>query len=68
MTNTQPNSIEHAYNPPVVQDPETGHIEVLGEGRIAIIGEEGVKRLVSLPKTDDMIDALVAEGKLSHSA
>ena len=68
MTNTPRTNIERSYNPPVVQDPETGHIETLGEGRIAIMGEEGVKRLVSLSETGDLLDTLVADGKLSHSA
>lgn len=64
MTNTP----EQPYNPPVVENPETGMPEIIGQGRIAVLGKQGVERLVTLPETDDLIDKLVADGELTYGA
>jgi hypothetical protein len=59
---------ETKVNYPVAVDPETGHIETIGKGRIAIIGSAGVERLVTLPASEDLIDTAIARGDLSHGA
>lgn len=59
---------ETTVNYPVAVDPETGHIETIGKGRIAIIGSAGVERLVTLPASEDLIDTAIARGDLSHGA
>jgi|GEM_PF-2328897 len=55
-------------NYPQVIDPETGHLEVLGKGRIAILGQTGVEKLVTIPTSDDLIDLNVASGDLTYGA
>lgn len=56
---------------PLAFDQETGHYETLGAGRTLVIGEEGVQRVVLLPQSieaEDMIDALVADGRMVHDS
>ncbi len=53
---------------PKVVDPETGHIEILGNGRIAVLGATGVEKIVTIPESDDLIDIATASGELSYGA
>jgi hypothetical protein len=55
-------------NYPVAIDPETGHVETIGKGRIAVLGATGVEQLVMLPKDDTLIDVAVAAGDLTYGA
>lgn len=60
--------LPEAVTYPVAVDPETGHVETIGNGRIAVIGAAGVERLVSLPEDDNLIDVAVAARELTYGA
>lgn len=67
MNGTSP---ENLGQDAIVIDPETSQPEVLGSGRIAIIGEAGVERVVHLTsaETNTVLDTLVATGQLTYGA
>ncbi len=53
---------------PQAVDPETGQVEVLGNGRIAIIGKTGIEGFATTPPTNELIDVAVAAGDLTYGA
>ncbi len=58
-------------NYPMAVDPATGKLEVIGRGRIAVIGPGGVKRLVTLPnytEEADTVERAVQNGQLTYGA
>ena len=62
--------IPDVVNYPLAVDPETGHVEQIGKGRVAVIGAAGVERLVTFPPSDedDLIGKAVASGDLTYGA
>ena len=55
-------------NYPLAIDPETGEPEVIGNGRIAIIGKTGIEGFATTPPTNELLDVAVAAGDLTYGA